>query len=1006
MSDNGDPGWSLSEGTKFFRAYAQYGPKWHAVAAEVGTKDASACEALFLAHTTYLSLPPQYQHEVAFVAMVSDQNKQSVVRERESDDTVSEDATRGTSAPRFAKARRTPRAGSAGRGGGGPPARSPGGVFTPGGRRRAGAAASEPAVPAAWGGRGKRGAAVPVVSPESSALKRKRVQARLQFGEDGGVLRRGLRNLDDGDADGADALLSLAVLASDSAAAAAAPAPNPGRRVSPAKPAPGSRRPRSPLPEPRKRARPAEPPPRSPPSAKETEEDSDNGEMEPEAEPEPVLLSPGGRPRRRRVEPSALRDMHREDAEDGAAARNRAAEAGERRGRSASAATSEAPDGQERAPPPPPLPPPALRPRPQRARAAAAPKPPPAPPAGASGSGADASDSGAPDTSGAPEPAPKAESGAATGGGGGPTGGGSGGGPTGGGGGRRRAAPRRQRRRKSAPEKLHPMMSRIKSLFGRRGGGGLLLGVPGVPAGMGGALSSSPTAASPLPGIILPGMEGDESNAPRAAELQLRHCLDARTRRWVAAEFFCSAIDRPWFLHNPLQGLLAHLSIPERARLARAERSALRAVLGRPRRLSLAFLREERAALEAWRERARAKYEQLGYGREVPPDYPRQLQVSQRVTARHPVTRQLHDGDVLTVAPSCYRIQFDRRELAVELVKDVDVMPLDPTQLLQAELLEAPYVGSLVLNGRRAAEGFRRPPGAPGAGAGPWGAVAGGGGAPGGPARGPAAGRAQQAARAAQAQRSEADVKALVEVTGVLDRKEELLAGLHRMNDEVEAGLHVDPATGRHCAAFQASYARVVLELKQVNEVLEAALVQLQARNNPHAAAAVAQALQKGSSPAPAPLATAGGGALGVGGPSGTTPQQAAVQAAFEHARKLVMAQGGSTLRAGAGEGAAAEEGAPGAAAAPGGVAAVAGRGYREGSQEATWLLDLMAGCVAVLLTVHNCAESSAPNAVVAGSIEAAMAPLTPRAPANRPVFAAVRRTVDVLKQQLVAPSG
>ena len=53
-----------------------------------------------------------------------------------------------------------------------------------------------------------------------------------------------------------------------------------------------------------------------------------------------------------------------------------------------------------------------------------------------------------------------------------------------------------------------------------------------------------------------------------------------------------------------------------------------------------------------------------------------------------------------------------------------------------------------------------------------------------------------------------------------------------------------------------------------------------------------------------------------------------------------------------------------------------------------------------------QCAESSAPNAVVAGSIEAAMAPLTPRAPANRPVYAAVRRTVDVLKQQLVAPSG
>lgn len=49
---------------------------------------------------------------------------------------------------------------------------------------------------------------------------------------------------------------------------------------------------------------------------------------------------------------------------------------------------------------------------------------------------------------------------------------------------------------------------------------------------------------------------------------------------------------------------------------------------------------------------------------------------------------------------------------------------------------------------------------------------------------------------------------------------------------------------------------------------------------------------------------------------------------------------------------AAAEEGEPAVAPAP--RPAAAGRGYREGSQEATWLLDLMAGCVAVLLTVHN----------------------------------------------------
>lgn len=52
----------------------------------------------------------------------------------------------------------------------------------------------------------------------------------------------------------------------------------------------------------------------------------------------------------------------------------------------------------------------------------------------------------------------------------------------------------------------------------------------------------------------------------------------------------------------------------------------------------------------------RAKYEEVGYGAQIPPDLPRQLQVGQRVTARHPVTRQIHDGDILTTAPKYYRL--------------------------------------------------------------------------------------------------------------------------------------------------------------------------------------------------------------------------------------------------------------------------------------------------------------------------------------------------------------
>ena len=54
-----------------------------------------------------------------------------------------------------------------------------------------------------------------------------------------------------------------------------------------------------------------------------------------------------------------------------------------------------------------------------------------------------------------------------------------------------------------------------------------------------------------------------------------------------------------------------------------------------------------------------------------------------------------------------------------------------------------------------------------------------------------------------------------VQVSAVLDRKEALLMQLRNMNDEAEAGLHLD-ASGRHTEAFQVQYAQIVLELKQV----------------------------------------------------------------------------------------------------------------------------------------------------------------------------------------------
>ena len=79
--------------------------------------------------------------------------------------------------------------------------------------------------------------------------------------------------------------------------------------------------------------------------------------------------------------------------------------------------------------------------------------------------------------------------------------------------GRMRPPVLRQRRRKSAPEKIPPMMSPIKSLFGRRTTAGLMLGLPG----------STPSLLLGLPGLALPGMEGEEAGQPAGIpELRLR----------------------------------------------------------------------------------------------------------------------------------------------------------------------------------------------------------------------------------------------------------------------------------------------------------------------------------------------------------------------------------------------------------------------------------------------------------------------------------------------------
>ncbi|XP_050384391.1 protein ALWAYS EARLY 2 isoform X2 [Argentina anserina] len=158
-------------------------------------------------------------------------------------------------------------------------------------------------------------------------------------------------------------------------------------------------------------------------------------------------------------------------------------------------------------------------------------------------------------------------------------------------------------------------------------------------------------------------------------------CLSSHlVRRWCTFEWFYSAIDYPWFVKREFEEYLNHVGLGHVPRLTRVEWGVIRSCLGRPRRLSEHFLREERDKLKQYRESVRGHYAELrsGVKEGLPTDLARPLSVGQRVIALHPKTREIHDGSVLTVDHDKCRVQFDCPEIGVEFVMDVDCMPSNP----------------------------------------------------------------------------------------------------------------------------------------------------------------------------------------------------------------------------------------------------------------------------------------------------------------------------------------
>ncbi|KAK4855475.1 hypothetical protein QYF36_007763 [Acer negundo] len=345
------------------------------------------------------------------------------------------------------------------------------------------------------------------------------------------------------------------------------------------------------------------------------------------------------------------------------------------------------------------------------------------------------------------------------------------------------------------------------------------------------------------------------------------YCLSRyQVRRWCVFEWFYSAIDYPWFAKREFVEYLDHVGLSHVPRLTRVEWGVIRSSLGRPRRFSEQFLKEEKEKLNQYRESVRTHYAELRDGtREgLPTDLARPLYVGQRIIAVHPRTREIHDGSVLTVDRSRYRVQFDRRELGVEFVRDIDCMPLNPLENLptsvarqttalgkfmenindlrmsaqprernmeeymkfaQCENLENTHGPSHIspstnyhINNLLQQQKVVPPTSSSQVKVGPSETV-----------------NTQQAIMQpsiiAQIQAKEADVQALSELTRALDKKEAVVSELRRMNDEVFETQKDGDSTFKDSESFKKHYAAIVLQLNEINEQVSSALFCLRQRN-------------------------------------------------------------------------------------------------------------------------------------------------------------------------------
>lgn len=329
-------------------------------------------------------------------------------------------------------------------------------------------------------------------------------------------------------------------------------------------------------------------------------------------------------------------------------------------------------------------------------------------------------------------------------------------------------------------------------------------------------------------------------------KVKLSSCLSNQLmRRWCAYEWFYSVIDDPWFSKREFAEYLYHVGLGHVPRLTRVEWGVIRSSLGKPRRFSVQFLKEEQHKLNQYRDSVRTHYTEFrSRSRDgLPTDLARPLLVGQRVIAIYPRTREIHDGTILTVDHDRCRVQFDQTELGAEIIMDTDCMPLNPFENLPVSLMrQTPFdkffeslndikVNWMVKDQRlegytncSSREKFQKMDEVASVKSDSQSRSA------------PREVKSNYAAHSVPGtlthiHAKEADIEAIAELTCALDKKEAVVFELRRMNDDVLENQSNGEIAFKDSDAFKKQYAAVVVQLNEANVQVSSALFRLRQRN-------------------------------------------------------------------------------------------------------------------------------------------------------------------------------